>query len=75
METSDEWIQERTGIKERRHILKGDGNSTSVMGVKAARIAIARAGLEPKEIDFILFATSKSRLLFSRFGCFGSGSA
>ena len=32
MDTSVEWIQERTGIKERRHILKGDGNSTSVMG-------------------------------------------
>lgn len=57
MDTSDAWIQERTGIKERRHIVKGDGNSTSVMGVKAARIAIERAGLEPNDIDFILFAT------------------
>ena len=57
MDTSDAWIQERTGIQERRHITKGDGNSTSVMGVKAARIAIERAGLEPKDIDFILFAT------------------
>ena len=57
METSDAWIQERTGIKERRHITKGDGNSTSVMGVKAARIAIERAGLKPQDIDFILFAT------------------
>jgi 3-oxoacyl-[acyl-carrier-protein] synthase-3 len=57
MDTSDAWIQERTGIQERRHIAKGDGNSTSVMGTKAARIAIERAGLEPKDIDFILFAT------------------
>ena len=57
MDTSDAWIQERTGIKERRHIVKGDGNSTSVMGVKAARIAIECAGLEPNDIDFILFAT------------------
>ncbi|MDA0793629.1 MAG: ketoacyl-ACP synthase III [Bacteroidetes bacterium] len=57
METSDAWIQERTGIKERRHITKGDGNSTSVMGVKSARIAIERAGLKPQDIDFILFAT------------------
>jgi 3-oxoacyl-[acyl-carrier-protein] synthase-3 len=57
MDTSDAWIQERTGIKERRHIVKGDGNSTSVMGVKAARIAIERAGLESNDIDFILFAT------------------
>lgn len=57
METSDAWIQERTGIEERRHIAKGDGNSTSMMGVKAARIAIERAGLVPQDIDFILFAT------------------
>jgi len=56
MDTSDAWIQERTGIQERRHIVKGDGNSTSVMGVKAAKIAIERAGLEPKDIDFRLFA-------------------
>jgi 3-oxoacyl-[acyl-carrier-protein] synthase-3 len=57
MKTSDAWIQERTGIEERRHIAKGDGNSTSMMGVKAARIAIERAGLVPQDIDFILFAT------------------
>jgi len=57
MDTKDAWIQERTGIKERRHILKGDGNSTSVMGVKAAKVAIERAGLDSKDIDFILFAT------------------
>ena len=57
MDTSDSWIQERTGIKERRHILKGDGNTTSVMGVKAARVAIERAGLQTNDIDFILFAT------------------
>lgn len=57
METSDAWIQERTGIEERRHIAKGDGNSTSMMGVKAAQIAIERAGLVPQDIDFILFAT------------------
>ena len=57
MDTTDAWIQERTGIKARRHILKGDGNSTSVMGVKAAKVAIERAGLDSKDIDFILFAT------------------
>lgn len=57
IDTTDSWIQERTGIKERRHILKGDGNSTSVMGVKAAKVAIERAGLDSKDIDFILFAT------------------
>src|SRR5699024_6576854 len=57
MDTSDEWIQERTGIKERRHIKKGDGNSTSVMGVKAAKIALERANLKSEEIDMIVFAT------------------
>ena len=68
METSDAWIQERTGIKERRHITKGDGNSTSVMGVKAARIAIERAGLKPQDIDFILFATLSPDYFFPGSG-------
>ncbi|TVZ50974.1 3-oxoacyl-ACP synthase III family protein [Dokdonia sp. Hel_I_53] len=57
MDTNDAWIQERTGIKERRHIKKGDGNSTAKMGVKAATIAIERAGLTNKDIDMIVFAT------------------
>lgn len=57
METSDEWIQERTGIKERRHVAKGDGNTTTTMGVKAAKIAIERANLNKDDIDFIVFAT------------------
>lgn len=57
MDTNDAWIQERTGIKERRHIKKGDGNSTAKMGVKAATIAIERAGLKNTDIDMIVFAT------------------
>ncbi len=57
MDTNDAWITERTGIKERRHIVKGDGNSTSTMGTKAARMAIKNAGLTPDDIDFIVFAT------------------
>ena len=56
MDTSDEWIQERTGIKERRHVVKGE-DTTATMGVKAARIAIERAGIDKDEIDFIVFAT------------------
>ncbi len=56
MDTSDEWIQERTGIKERRHVV-GDADTTTTMGVKAARIAIERAGIDKEEIDFIVFAT------------------
>ncbi len=57
MDTSDEWIQERTGIKERRHVINGDGDTTTAMGVKAAKVAIERAGIDKDEIDFIIFAT------------------
>lgn len=57
MDTNDAWIQERTGIKERRHVVKGDGDTTTTMGVKAARIALERAGIDKEEIDFIIFAT------------------
>jgi len=57
METNDEWITERTGIKERRHIKKGDGNTTATMGVKAAKIALERAEISKNDIDLIVFAT------------------
>ncbi|REE05561.1 3-oxoacyl-ACP synthase III family protein [Marinoscillum furvescens] len=57
METSDEWIQERTGIKERRWIDPKSDDMPSTMGVKAARQAIENAGLTPDDIDFIVFAT------------------
>tara|TARA_A100001011_G_scaffold396003_1_gene492653 strand:+ start:32002 stop:33009 length:1008 start_codon:yes stop_codon:yes gene_type:complete len=57
METSDSWIQERTGIKERRHISKGSNDSTSSMGVEASKMAIKRSGLLAQDIDLILFAT------------------
>ncbi|MBN8664726.1 MAG: ketoacyl-ACP synthase III [Chitinophagales bacterium] len=56
METSDEWIQERTGIKERRFADR-TGETTTTMGVEAATIAIERAGITPQDIDFIIFAT------------------
>jgi 3-oxoacyl-[acyl-carrier-protein] synthase-3 len=57
IETDDAWIQERTGIQERRHVIKGDGDTTTTMGVKAAKIAIQRSGLDKDDIDFIVFAT------------------
>ncbi len=57
MDTNDAWIQERTGIKERRHVVKGDGDTTTTMGVKAAKVAIDRAGIDKDDIDFIIFAT------------------
>lgn len=56
METNDAWIQERTGIKERRHVVKGQDTTTS-MGVKAAKIAIERSGVSNDDIDFVIFAT------------------
>jgi 3-oxoacyl-[acyl-carrier-protein] synthase-3 len=56
MDTNDEWIQERTGIKERRHIIRGEDTTTS-MGVKAAEIAIKRANVAKEDIDFVIFAT------------------
>ena len=56
MDTNDEWIQERTGIQERRHIIRGQDTTTS-MGVKAAKIAIERSGISNDDIDFIVFAT------------------
>lgn len=57
MDTNDEWIQERTGIKERRWIKEGTDDSSAVMGAKAAKIAIERAGITKDDIDFIVFAT------------------
>ncbi|WP_396637231.1 3-oxoacyl-ACP synthase III family protein [Maribacter sp. R77961] len=57
MDTNDAWIQERTGIKERRHVVKGSEDTTTTMGVKAAKIAIERAGIDKNDIDFIVFAT------------------
>lgn len=56
MDTSDEWIQERTGIRERRYAHRTE-ETTATMGVLAARQAIERAGTTAEEIDFIIFAT------------------
>jgi 3-oxoacyl-[acyl-carrier-protein] synthase-3 len=56
MDTNDAWIQERTGIQERRHIIRNE-DTTTTMGVKAAKIAIERAGIAKDDIDFIVFAT------------------
>lgn len=56
MDTNDAWIQERTGIKERRYAHRTE-ETTTTMGVEAAKIAIGRAGITPQDIDFIVFAT------------------
>ncbi|MFS4417656.1 3-oxoacyl-ACP synthase III family protein [Maribacter sp. 2307ULW6-5] len=57
MDTNDAWIQERTGIQERRHVVKGSGETTTTMGVKAAERAIDRAKIDKDEVDFVIFAT------------------
>ena len=57
MDTNDAWIQERTGIKERRHIDKNTDDTTATMGVKAAEMALERAKISKDDIDLIVFAT------------------
>lgn len=56
VDTTDDWIATRTGIKERR--IAGKGELTSTMGTAAARAAIEDAGLKPEDIDLIILATS-----------------
>jgi len=55
MDTSDEWIVERTGIRERRFV--EDGVGASDLGVLASRSALSKAGLKPEDLDLIVFAT------------------
>jgi len=64
MDTNDEWIQERTGIKERRWAIKGSEDTTAGMGVKAAKQAIERSGIDKDDIDFIVFATLSPDMYF-----------
>lgn len=56
MDTNDEWIQERTGIQERRYAHRTQ-ETTTTMAIEAAKIAIERAGTTAQDIDFIIFAT------------------
>lgn len=57
MDTNDAWIQERTGIKERRHISDEGETPTAQMGVKAAKSALKNADISKDDIDLIVFAT------------------
>src|SRR5260370_747782 len=56
VDTSDEWIMQRTGIRERRSAAEGE--TTADMGIKAARAALAAAGVEAPSIDLVVIATS-----------------
>ncbi len=57
VDTTDEWIQSRTGIRERR-ILKGEGKGTSDMGAEAVKGLLAKRGIDAKEIDLLICATT-----------------
>lgn len=57
VDTNDEWITSRTGIKERR-VLKGDGLGTSYLAIKAAQDLIKRSGLDPNELDLVIVAST-----------------
>ncbi|WP_187262314.1 3-oxoacyl-ACP synthase III family protein [Pontibacter beigongshangensis] len=67
MDTSDEWIRERTGIVERHYFQEGI-DTTANMAAKAARKALAMAGLEAKELDMIVFATLSPDYVFPGSG-------
>jgi 3-oxoacyl-[acyl-carrier-protein] synthase-3 len=77
METSDEWIRERTGIVQRHYAAEGE--TTVDMAEHAARRAIEAAGIAPSDIDLIVFATATPDLVFpnsgtllqARLGCLG----
>ena len=63
VDTSDEWIVERTGIKE-RHILKGKGLGTSHMGAEAVRGLLEKTGTAPGDVDLLICATTTPDLVF-----------
>ncbi|HET8578593.1 MAG TPA: beta-ketoacyl-ACP synthase III [Methylomirabilota bacterium] len=66
VETSDEWIVQRTGIRE-RHIAD-ESEATSDLALKAAQQALERAGVEPEEVDFIVVGTTTGDMMFPTTG-------
>jgi len=69
METSDEWIQQRTGIEQRYWIPSEGGVGASDLGLEAARVALDRAGWKAQDVDLIVFATLSPDLFFPGSGC------
>lgn len=74
MDTSDAWITERSGIKERRWLKRDDNGQTTMtgaeMGAEAARMAMDDAGVGPQDIDQIIFATLNPDVFFPGNGVF-----
>jgi len=68
IDTSDEWIIQRTGIKERR--VAGTGEFTSTIASKASMRALKSAGLEPKDIDLVICATASGDMALPSTACF-----
>ncbi|HEV8353445.1 MAG TPA: beta-ketoacyl-ACP synthase III, partial [bacterium] len=68
MDTSDEWIMQRTGIRERRWV--EPGTTCSSLAAEATRQTLARAGLQPADLDCIIFATASPDHFFPGNGCF-----
>lgn len=66
MDTSDEWIRQRTGIEERHWVSEGENNSD--LALKASELAIADAGIDKDDIDLIIFATLSSEMYFPGTG-------
>ncbi|MDO7876472.1 beta-ketoacyl-ACP synthase III [Hymenobacter sp. ASUV-10] len=67
VDTTDEWITTRTGIKERR-ILKGEDQGTSVMGIGAVKDLLAKTGTDPKDVELLICATVTPDVLFPATG-------
>jgi len=68
VDTNDEWITTRTGIKERR-ILKGEGKGTSVLGVEAVNGLLKKTKIDAKEVDLIICATATPDMIFPSTAC------
>ncbi len=69
MDTNDEWIQQRTGIKQRYWVDDSKNIGSSDLGLEASKIAMERAGWQPEDIDLIVFATLSPDIFFPGSGC------
>ena len=69
MDTSDEWIRQRTGIEKRHWIPESGGVGSSDLGLEASKIALKRAGWQPEDIDLIIFGTLSPDIFFPGSGC------